>query len=618
MIFLKTICGLTCWLAFSPCFRRPRSCSFHKIIMDYASSSCSSECTKDPCSSYYVGDDGGLDDSSTDRKKNPLVPPLNHEPKRGEEVDDVHPIEPPPLVPPTGSNLLPSFQDTTSHHSPPLFFSSPSSTDFLPSSPSSTDFSPTTFRLDVSSPLYSASPLEFLSQLLSHDQARGRVVVLAGAGISVSAGIPDFRSPGTGLYSRLETLMAGQQPESIFDIHYFRQNPKPFTTLAKELFPGNFRPTKTHLFIFLLQQKGLLKRHYTQNIDTLERMAGVEEDKLVEAHGSFAKVFCLDCGHESSLKEYKTRIYQGKIPRCTKKHMVCTTDSTLPDNQDPHDGGGSWNTTTTTTTDDDDSLVSSLASRQQPTPDDDAPPGAAGATFSGASSSSSPPQHLSKGVDDDLADQLQAKLHLHGGTQHGSSNHHHDTDDDDDDDDNNNDSSLPPNNDSSRGGDPTRSPILNDSSPFLYCGGLLKPSITFFGESLSHRFFELSHQDLREARILLILGSSLQVHPFAALPDMCRNRCHRFIINREKPDGFKLRTQHSPTYYPTGGGTSPSDDNSRKDITRRKLQQQQQQQGTRRKRQGIDQFIQGDCDEAVEQLCDLLGWREALELLYAT
>lgn len=53
-----------------------------------------------------------------------------------------------------------------------------------------------------------------------------------GAGISVSAGIPDFRSPGTGLYSQLQRYNL-PWPEAVFDIRYFRHNPQPFCMLAK-------------------------------------------------------------------------------------------------------------------------------------------------------------------------------------------------------------------------------------------------------------------------------------------------------------------------------------------------------------------------------------------------
>lgn len=53
-------------------------------------------------------------------------------------------------------------------------------------------------------------------------------------------------------------------PEAVFDIEYFRKNPKPFFQLAKELYPGAFIPTPSHYFVKLLNEKGLLLRHYTQ------------------------------------------------------------------------------------------------------------------------------------------------------------------------------------------------------------------------------------------------------------------------------------------------------------------------------------------------------------------
>lgn len=73
------------------------------------------------------------------------------------------------------------------------------------------------------------------------------------------------------------------------------KNPEPFFTLARELLPEGFRPTLSHYFIRLLWEKGLLLRHYTQNIDTLERIAGLPPEKLVEAHGTFHTGRCLKC-----------------------------------------------------------------------------------------------------------------------------------------------------------------------------------------------------------------------------------------------------------------------------------------------------------------------------------
>lgn len=118
---------------------------------------------------------------------------------------------------------------------------------------------------------------------------------MVGAGISTPSGIPDFRygavpsdviphsvlqgsafrfclyrSPGSGLYNNLQQYNI-PYPEAIFELDYFFHNPKPFFTLAKELYPGLYRPNVTHYFLRLLHDKELLLRLYTQNIDGLER-----------------------------------------------------------------------------------------------------------------------------------------------------------------------------------------------------------------------------------------------------------------------------------------------------------------------------------------------------------
>merc|ERR1719428_1832435 len=95
------------------------------------------------------------------------------------------------------------------------------------------------------------------------------VVIMAGAGISTSCGIPDFRTPDTGLYDNLQKYNL-PTPTSVFDINFFRQNPNPFHLLAKELYPDNFLPSPTHYFCSLLAKKGKLKRMYSQNIDGIE------------------------------------------------------------------------------------------------------------------------------------------------------------------------------------------------------------------------------------------------------------------------------------------------------------------------------------------------------------
>ncbi|XP_029412682.1 NAD-dependent protein deacetylase sirtuin-3, mitochondrial isoform X1 [Nannospalax galili] len=152
-------------------------------------------------------------------------------------------------------------------------------------------------------------------------QARAcrRVVVMAGAGISTPSGIPDFRSPGSGLYSNLQQYNI-PYPEAIFELEFFFHNPKPFFTLAKELYPGHYRPNVTHYFLRLLHDKELLLRLYTQNIDGLERASGIPASKLVEAHGSFASATCTVCRRSFPGEDLWADVMADRVPCCP----VCT------------------------------------------------------------------------------------------------------------------------------------------------------------------------------------------------------------------------------------------------------------------------------------------------------
>ncbi|KAL7871140.1 hypothetical protein SRHO_G00086370 [Serrasalmus rhombeus] len=157
--------------------------------------------------------------------------------------------------------------------------------------------------------------LETVGRLMKLGRLRN-VVVVAGAGISTASGIPDFRTPGTGLYANLEKYNV-PYPEAVFNIDYFSDDPRPFFSLAKELYPGRHRPNYIHYFIRMLHQKGLLLRMYTQNIDGLEKMCGIPDDKLVEAHGSFATASCHLCYTPFPAEEAKTAIMSDSVPTCS-------------------------------------------------------------------------------------------------------------------------------------------------------------------------------------------------------------------------------------------------------------------------------------------------------------
>ena len=133
----------------------------------------------------------------------------------------------------------------------------------------------------------------------------------------IGAGIPDFRSPGTGLYDNLQKYNL-PYPEAIFEVNYYRKKPGAFVSLAHELWPGiQFQPTLTHHFLNLLAEKGLLLRIYSQNIDGLEFLAGIPDDKLVECHGHFRTASCIDCDATADIEIVKqTIVRDGKTPIC--------------------------------------------------------------------------------------------------------------------------------------------------------------------------------------------------------------------------------------------------------------------------------------------------------------
>ena len=104
--------------------------------------------------------------------------------------------------------------------------------------------------------------------------------------------------------------------EAVFDISYFRNNPLPFYMLAHELYPGQFRPTIAHCFIRLLSDKGMLLKLFTQNIDCLEREAGVPDHKIVEAHGSFARQRCIECKTPYPDDLMREIVRKAEVPHC--------------------------------------------------------------------------------------------------------------------------------------------------------------------------------------------------------------------------------------------------------------------------------------------------------------
>ena len=121
-----------------------------------------------------------------------------------------------------------------------------------------------------------------------------RAVVLTGAGISVPSGIPDFRSPGTGLWENVN-------PMEVAHIDAWRRDPDRFWSFYGQRFASltDKVPNEAHLVIAELERRGLVRAVITQNIDRLHRLAGSE--RLIEVHGSIDRSVCMECGGMVSL-----------------------------------------------------------------------------------------------------------------------------------------------------------------------------------------------------------------------------------------------------------------------------------------------------------------------------
>jgi NAD-dependent deacetylase len=135
-------------------------------------------------------------------------------------------------------------------------------------------------------------------------------VVLTGAGISVPSGIPDFRSPGTGLWEKVD-------PMEVAHIDAWRHDPDRFWSFYGQRFASltDKRPNAAHVAVAELERRGLVRGVITQNIDRLHRMAGSE--RLVEIHGSIEWSVCLQCGGRQSLERVAELLAEGDgAPEC--------------------------------------------------------------------------------------------------------------------------------------------------------------------------------------------------------------------------------------------------------------------------------------------------------------
>jgi NAD-dependent deacetylase len=134
----------------------------------------------------------------------------------------------------------------------------------------------------------------------------GPVVALTGAGISVPSGIPDFRTPGKGIWENVD-------PMEVAHISVWRRDPERFWSFYGQRFAllDGKQPNGAHFALVELERRGLLSGVITQNIDGLHAAAGTVDP--IEVHGSIRTASCLSCGASFSLAETRRR---GEVPHC--------------------------------------------------------------------------------------------------------------------------------------------------------------------------------------------------------------------------------------------------------------------------------------------------------------
>jgi NAD-dependent deacetylase len=146
-----------------------------------------------------------------------------------------------------------------------------------------------------------------------------RVVALTGAGVSVPSGIPDFRTPGKGLWAKVD-------PMSVATIDAFHRDTKRFWDFYRPRFHdlADKKPNPAHEALATLERRGLLDAVITQNIDRLHRAAGSEE--VIEVHGSIATASCTSCAASYPLEDVEGLFDAEGIATCT-----CCAGKVKPD-----------------------------------------------------------------------------------------------------------------------------------------------------------------------------------------------------------------------------------------------------------------------------------------------
>ncbi|HEX7976228.1 MAG TPA: NAD-dependent deacylase [Anaerolineales bacterium] len=150
-----------------------------------------------------------------------------------------------------------------------------------------------------------------------------RGAVLTGAGISTPSGIPDFRSPNSGLWEQFD-------PFEVASLTSFRYHPEKFFGWMRMLAGGirGAQPNEAHTGLARLEQAGYIQTIITQNIDGLHQRAGSRN--VLEVHGSMGTMTCISCYRKANSSDYVgAYLESGQIPHCPYCNNILKPDLVL-------------------------------------------------------------------------------------------------------------------------------------------------------------------------------------------------------------------------------------------------------------------------------------------------
>lgn len=157
---------------------------------------------------------------------------------------------------------------------------------------------------------------------------------LSGAGLSTRSGLPDFRSPGEGLWAQMEKMPPGTA--ELMTLQGFKDNPGAFYSRFRPYLERilSAKPNPAHVALAELEDDGYLQAIITMNGDMLHQKAGSR--KVIEMHGSLERAFCMRCYQpDEGADHWRRYLEDGKIPQCGRCGGVMKPDVILPGEQLP-------------------------------------------------------------------------------------------------------------------------------------------------------------------------------------------------------------------------------------------------------------------------------------------